>query len=77
LAYFGRPEIAKMLYCFYSKQTERDMWEVNSLNPGDTQWGISRTVVNAQGRFQLEKHVKIFKSYESALAQVNKLNGVA
>jgi hypothetical protein len=53
------------------------MWEVNSLDPSDTQWGISRTVVNAQGRFQLEKHVKIFKSYESALAQARKLNDVA
>lgn len=53
------------------------MWEVYSLNPSDTWWGISRTVVNAQGRFQLEKHVKIFKSYESAVSQANQLNGVA
>jgi hypothetical protein len=74
---FGRPEIAKMLYCFYSKQTEQNMWEVNSLNPSDTRYGISRTFVNSQGRFQLEKFTKTFASYESAVAQANRLNGVA
>ena len=52
------------------------MWEVYSLNPSDTQWGISRTVVNAQGRFQLEKFAKTFKSMESAVAQADQLNGV-
>ncbi len=52
------------------------MWEVYSLNPSDTWWGISRTVVNSAGRFQLEKFVKIFNSYESAVAQADELNAV-
>ena len=53
------------------------MWQVNSLNPGDTLWGIARTVVNSAGRFQLEKFAKTFRSYQSAVAQADKLNGVA
>jgi hypothetical protein len=76
LAYFGRPDIAKMLYCFYSNKTEQDMWEVISLDHSDTRWGVSRTIVNAQGRFQLEKFPKTFRSYESAVAQADKLNAV-
>jgi hypothetical protein len=74
---FGRPEIPDRLYCLYSKQTEQNMWEANSLDHSDTRWGVSRTVVNAQGLFQLEKFPKTFRTYESAVAQVNKLNGVA
>ena len=53
------------------------MWEAKSLDHSDTRWGVSRTVVNAQGLFQLEKFTKTFRSYESAVAQANKLNGVA
>jgi hypothetical protein len=34
------------------------MWEVNSLNHSDTRYGVSRTIVNSQGRFQLEKFPK-------------------
>jgi hypothetical protein len=52
------------------------MWEVNSLNPSDTRYGISRTFVNSQGRFQLEKFTKTFASYESAVAHAKKLNKV-
>ncbi len=52
-------------------QTE---WQVYSLNAGDTRFGIARTVVNAEGRFQLERFAKTFASFQSALAQANKLN---
>jgi hypothetical protein len=52
------------------------MWEVNSLNHSDTRYGVSRTIVNSQGRFQLEKFPKTFRTYESAVAQANKLNKI-
>ncbi len=52
-------------------QTE---WQVYSLDAGDTRFGIARTVVNSEGRFQLERFNKTFKSIESAMAQANKLN---
>lgn len=52
------------------------MWKIYSLNPSDNRWGISRTVINSQGFFQLEKYTKIFKSLESAQTQANKLNNV-
>lgn len=58
----------------YSNKTEQDMWEVNSLDHSDTRWGVSRTIVNAQGRFQLEKFSKTFRTYESAVAQADRLN---
>jgi hypothetical protein len=52
------------------------MWEVNSLDHSDIRWGVSRTIINAQGRFQLEKFPKTFRSYESAVVQARKLNAV-
>ena len=52
------------------------MWEVYSLNSGDTRWGISRTVVNSAGRFQLEKFSKTFLSYDAAETQAQKLNKI-
>jgi hypothetical protein len=52
------------------------MWEVNSLDHSDTRWGISRSIINSQGRFQLEKFPKTFRSYESAVVQADKLNAV-
>ena len=52
------------------------MWEANSLDHSDTRWGVSRTIINSEGRFQLEKFPKSFRTYESAVAQAEKLNKV-
>jgi hypothetical protein len=52
------------------------MWQANSLNHSDTRYGVSRTIVNSQGRFQLEKFPKTFATYKSAVAQADKLNAV-
>jgi hypothetical protein len=52
------------------------MWEANSLDHSDTRWGVSRTIINFEGRFQLEKFPKTFRTYESAVAQAEKLNKV-
>ena len=49
-------------------------WHVHSLNAGDTRFGISRTVVNSEGKLQLERFIRTFKTFKSALAQANKLN---
>jgi hypothetical protein len=49
-------------------------WYVHSLNASDTRFGISRTAVNGEGKFQLERFKKTFASFKSALAQANKLN---
>lgn len=49
-------------------------WQVHSLNAGDTRFGISRTVINDEGKFQIERFTRTFKTFKSALAQANKLN---
>lgn len=49
-------------------------WHVHSLNAGDTRFGISRTVINDEGKFQIERFTRTFKTFKSALAQANKLN---
>jgi hypothetical protein len=49
-------------------------WHVHSLNAGDTRFGISRTVINSEGKFQIERFTRTFKTFKSAFSQANKLN---
>ena len=53
---------------------ELTYWHVHSLNAGDTRFGIARTVINSEGKFQIERFIRTFKTFKSALAQANKLN---
>ena len=51
-----------------------EQWKVRSLSPDDESWGISRSVKNADGKYQSETHSKKFSSREAAAAAAKKLN---
>jgi hypothetical protein len=51
-------------------------WEVHSLDHSDTRYGIGRTAITEDGKFQFERYHKTFSTFESATRHAKKLNEV-
>jgi hypothetical protein len=49
-------------------------WNASARDSSDETWQVTRGVVNSQGRWQLERVSKIFRSYETAQACADRLN---
>jgi hypothetical protein len=52
-----------------------DPWTVESLDHSDTKWGLCRSVINVEGRYENKKYPLTFDSYEDAAAVANIENG--
>ena len=52
-------------------------WEAYSLDHSDERWGVARSVINSQGKYQSEKYPKTFKSEAQAQRQAELLQAVA
>lgn len=49
-------------------------WAVSAVGPSDEKFEVTRTVINSQGKYQIEKHGKTFASSEAAEEAAKKLN---
>lgn len=51
-------------------------WEVHSLDHSDTRYGIGRTVITEDEKFQFERYNKTFSTLDSATRYAKQLNEV-
>jgi hypothetical protein len=49
-------------------------WEVASLNHSDSRWAVERSVINDEGKYQLERHRATYSLFERAQQMAEQLN---
>lgn len=49
-------------------------WEVVSLDHSDEKFGVEKTIINGDGKYQSLKYKGTFKSYQSAKTKADQLN---